>query len=36
LFRKFLLLQYAYTSFMVALVLGVSSFLIVFVWLAQQ
>ena len=36
LFRKFLLLQYAYTSFMVALVLGVSSFLVVFVWLAQQ
>jgi hypothetical protein len=36
LFRKFLLLQYAYTSFMVALVLGVSSFLIVFVWLAQK
>jgi Family of unknown function (DUF5706) len=36
LFRKFLLLQYAYTSFMVALVLGVTSFMIVFVWLAQQ
>ena len=36
LFRKFLLLQYAYTSFMVALVLGVSSFLVVFVWLAQK
>jgi hypothetical protein len=36
LFRKFLLLQYAYTSFMVALVLGVTSFMIVFVWLARQ
>ena len=36
LFRKFVLLQLAYTSFMIALVLGVSSFLVVFVWLAQQ
>jgi hypothetical protein len=36
LFRKFLLLQYAYTSFMLALIMGVSSFLVVFIWLAQQ
>jgi hypothetical protein len=34
--RKFALLQKAYNSFMVALVLGVCSFIIVFVWLAQQ
>jgi hypothetical protein len=36
LYRKFVLLQYAYTSFMIALVLGVSSFVTVFIWLAQQ
>lgn len=36
LYRKFVLLQYAYTSFMIALVLGVSSFVVVFIWLAQQ
>ncbi len=34
--RKFTLLQAAYTSFMVALILGVSSFMLVFVWLSQQ
>ena len=34
--RKFALLQKAYTSFMVALILGVCSFIAVFVWLAQQ
>jgi len=34
--RKFSLLQAAYTSFMVALVLGVSAFMLVFVWLSQQ
>lgn len=34
--RKFALLQKAYTSFMVALILGVCSFIIVFVWLSQQ
>lgn len=34
--RKFTLLQAAYTSFMIALVLGVSSFMLVFVWLSQQ
>ena len=31
--RKFMLLQVAYTAFMVALVMGVSSFIAVFVWL---
>lgn len=31
--RKFMLLQVAYTAFMVALVLGVTSFICVFVWL---
>jgi hypothetical protein len=36
LYRKFVLLQYAYSSFMVALILGVSSFIGVFVWLSQQ
>ena len=36
LFRKFLLLQYAYTSFMLALIFGVTSFLVVFIWLAQK
>jgi hypothetical protein len=35
LFRKFLLLQYAYTSFMVAWS-SAYSFMIVFVWLARQ
>lgn len=34
--RKFNLLQIAYTSFMVALILGVCSFIGVFVWLSQQ
>ena len=34
--RKFALLQVAYTSFMVALVVGVMSFIGVFVWLAVQ
>ncbi len=34
--RKFTLLQFAYTSFMVGLILGVSSFIGVFVWLSQQ
>jgi hypothetical protein len=34
--RKFALLQAAYTSFMIALVLGVCSFMLVFVWLSQQ
>jgi hypothetical protein len=34
--RKFALLQAAYTSFMVALLVGVSAFIVVFVWLAQQ
>ncbi len=32
--KKFALLQIAYTSFMVALSLGVTSFLVVFVWLS--
>lgn len=31
--RKFALLQIAYTSFLVALVLGVTSFIGVFVWI---
>jgi len=34
--RKFALLRIAYTSFMVALVLGVSSFIAVFVWIIQK
>lgn len=34
--KKFALLQVAYTSFMVALCLGVSSFLAVFVWLSLR
>ncbi len=34
--KKFALLQVAYTAFMVALTLGVASFLIVFVWLAVR
>jgi len=34
--RKFTLLQAAYTSFMVALLAGVISFMLVFVWLSQQ
>ena len=34
--RKFTLLQAAYTSFMIALVLGVSSFMLVFVWVSRQ
>jgi len=36
LFRKFVLLRYAYSSFMVALVLGVTAFLAVFGWLSQR
>lgn len=36
LYRKFVLLQYAYTSFMFALVAGVLSFVLVFIWLAQH
>lgn len=34
--RKFALLQVAYTAFMLALVLGVLSFIAVFIWLMQQ
>jgi hypothetical protein len=34
--RKFALLRVAYTSFMFALILGVTSFLGVFVWISQQ
>ena len=34
--KKFALLRIAYTSFMVALVLGVSSFITVFVWIIQK
>ena len=34
--KKFALLQIAYTAFMVALTLGVASFLLVFVWLALR
>jgi len=34
--KKFALLQIAYTAFMVALSLGVASFLVVFVWLAMR
>lgn len=34
--KKFALLQIAYNSFMVALILGVSSFIAVFLWLMQQ
>jgi hypothetical protein len=34
--KKFALLQVAYTSFMIALILGVSSFMAVFVWILQQ
>lgn len=34
--KKFALLQIAYTAFMVALVLGVSSFIGVFIWILQQ
>ena len=34
--KKFALLQVAYTSFMVALSLGVVSFLLVFIWLALR
>ena len=34
--RKFVLLQVAYTSFMLALVLGMSAFMAVFVWVAVQ
>ncbi len=34
--KKFALLQIAYTSFMVALILGVTSFIGVFIWILQQ
>ncbi|MGK2924201.1 MAG: Pycsar system effector family protein [Lysobacterales bacterium] len=34
--KKFALLQVAYTAFMLALVLGVTSFIAVFVWILQQ
>ena len=34
--KKFALLQIAYTTFMIALILGVSSFILVFLWLSQQ
>lgn len=34
--RKFALLQVAYTSFMIALLLGVTSFLGVFIWVSRQ
>ena len=34
--KKFSLLQMAYNSFMVALVLGVSSFITVFVWILTK
>jgi hypothetical protein len=34
--KKFALLQIAYTAFMLALILGVTSFLGVFVWILQQ
>ena len=34
--RKFKLLQTAYTSFMVALILGVSAFTVVFIWISQR
>jgi len=34
--KKFALLQVAYTAFMIALILGVASFIGVFVWILQQ
>jgi len=34
--RKFVLLQVAYTAFMLALVLGMSAFMAVFIWVAVQ
>jgi len=34
--KKFSLLQLAYTSFMIALILGVTSFIGVFFWIMQQ
>jgi hypothetical protein len=34
--KKFALLQVAYNSFMVALILGVTSFIGVFIWILQQ
>jgi len=34
--KKFALLQVAYTAFMLALILGVSSFIGVFIWILQQ
>ena len=34
--KKFALLQIAYTSFMIALILGVTSFIGVFIWILQQ
>ncbi len=35
LYKKFALLQVAYTSFMIALILGVTSFVGVFIWILQ-
>jgi hypothetical protein len=34
--KKYALLQHAYTSFMVALILGVSSFIAVFIWIMMR
>ena len=34
--KKFALLQIAYTAFMLALILGVFSFIGVFIWILQQ
>ena len=34
--KKFALLQMAYTSFMIALILGVTSFIGVFIWILQN
>jgi hypothetical protein len=34
--KKFALLQIAYTAFMLALVLGVGSFIGVFIWILQR
>ena len=34
--KKFALLQVAYTTFMIALILGVSSFISVFIWILQE
>ncbi len=34
--KKFALLQVAYTTFMIALILGVTSFIAVFIWILQE